>query len=175
MSDFSEKRVDSVLPPNPNIMGEANSHFDISSFGIEFDKMVLNLSLDFSSFDLLDRIQVVKDHLQDTDFDKESCLNVDSVMSWNVQRTGVVRYPFVLKSGDITLLLSSRSSDSIIPSARLEIGSMSCQNGLSSVFDQIKYFLSLNGILIKSTSVSRLDLCLDVHGVGVCQESCHFF
>ncbi len=176
MSDFSVKKVDSVVPPSPNIMGGANSHFGVFSSGVEFDKMVLNLSLDVSSSGLLDKIQVVKNYLQDTDFETESCLNLPfSCMPWNVQRTGVARYPYVLKSGDITLLLSSRRFDSSIPSGRLEIGSISCQNDISSVFDQVKTFLSYNKIFIHSTSVSRLDLCSDVPGVSVNDKNLAFF
>lgn len=86
-------------------------------------------------------------------------------ISFNLGRLGAGKYPFVLKSADITILLSHHSPDGRFPNCRLEVGSMSCwQPGWQAVWAKFLSFLGVcNGSLFRH-NVRRADLTVDLLG-----------
>ena len=88
--------------------------------------------------------------------------NGSAKFAWNICRTGINFYPYVFKSGDLTLGLSSRAPGSKIPNACLMIGSISCQSDVGKLFHDFKWWLGNFGVSVLSDSVSRADLCSDI-------------
>ena len=84
-----------------------------------------------------------------------------NLFSFELSRVGVKLYPYVLRQGDITLFLSSRSVDSKIPNASLSIGSISSNNNPGELLVTIKKWLLNSGILVKKEMVSRVDIFSD--------------
>ncbi len=147
-------------PPNPYLMGGSTRKATLS-----IDTLVLNLYFDHGDCSgLFKNLQIKKDYLQSTSTETETLFEFgrgSKYFNFNIQRNGVKFYPYILKAGDVTLLLSSRDSESSIPSARLQIGSISCQNGTREIFDTIKKWLHLYGLKLVRNSVSRVDVCHD--------------
>ena len=95
--------------------------------GIDFLKV--SFWLDWQSQTFLDLLKVKKEALQATE--TEECVSVHYAgRDWNLFRTGARMFAYRLKCGDVSLLLSSRGATSNIPSARLEIGSLTAQTEL---------------------------------------------
>jgi hypothetical protein len=81
---------------------------------------------------------------------------------WNLHRTGTSRYNFRLSSGDLTLLLNTRRSDGVIPTARLEIGSLSCWSpGFFTIYERMIQWLKILGATIVKEVVSEVHLAAD--------------
>lgn len=159
-SPYSRKRVGDLASPNPYIMGGSTRNSKI-----EIDTLVLNLHISFEHYvgELFSRLASAKDRLQLSNHLSEELFQFSEsqYFRWNLQRTGVKFYPYVLKCGDITLLLSNRDDKNSIPSARLQMGSLTCQDSAYSMFDRIKSWLRLHGLQVKKDSVSRVDICHD--------------
>ncbi|MGL1931384.1 MAG: hypothetical protein OCC45_06440 [Desulfotalea sp.] len=154
------KTCNQPYPPSPNLMGGGTR---LPS--IEFDTLLLNLSIDSSKSKLFKKLKELKAVMQETELTMEQNLVLKSgATRFNLQRTGVRSYPYVLKSGDLILFLSERDHDSAIVPARVQIGSVSCQNGVDESYNIIKGFLRHQGINIKQDQVSRVDLCADMFG-----------
>lgn len=145
-------------PPNPDIMGGSNR--------IELDTLVLSLAINSTDSDIFPHLKEIKSRLQESDHltDERVAFLSDggNRLVFNLQRVGVRMFPYVLKSGDITLFLSERSVDSPIPSGRLQIGSISCQNGVQTIYQNVKDWLQIYGIRVVHDKVSRVDLCADM-------------
>lgn len=88
-------------------------------------------------------------------------------MKWNLQRTGTKLYPYVLKTGDVNLLLSSRSHTSPISNGKIEIGSVSCHEGVFRLYEKLITWLSVHGLVVHREVVSRVDLCADLLGQSI--------
>lgn len=84
------------------------------------------------------------------------------LFSFNLQRTGAKQYPFILRSGDITLKLSPRSHILSAPNVSLEVGSISSQEGLAETVEQFKLWLNYIGGTVVAEKVSRIDLAADL-------------
>lgn len=84
-----------------------------------------------------------------------------NLFSWSLSRTGIKLFPYVLRSGDLTLALSTRPADSRIPNAKLCIGSLSSQNNPGELLVTIKKWLALHQITVVREVVSRADLFAD--------------
>jgi len=112
---------------------------------------------------LLASLKEKKASLQETTSD---CQYVEfgetTIFSWNLQRTGVKLYPYVLKTGDVSFYLSSRKSNSSLPSLQLNIGSLSCQDNLPELLSSFHRWCKYHQIIIKEEMVSRIDLCADI-------------
>lgn len=154
------KKSKKSTPPNPYIMGGSTRNTKI-----EIDTLVLNLHLSISDYgkELFPRLSVAKDRIQNSDHATEELFQFSQseYFKWNLQRVGVKFYPYVLKCGDITLFLSDRDENASIPSARLQMGSLTCQDSASSMYDRIKRWLRLYGLKVEKDSVSRVDICHD--------------
>lgn len=148
----------SFQPPSPNLMGGGTR---IPS--IELDTLLLNLATDSSNSPLFKIMKDSKALMQETELVTEQNLVLKTgATRFNLQRTGVKNYPFVLKSGDLILFLSERAHDSPVVPCRVQIGSVSCQNGVKESYRIIRKFLKHQGISIKKDQVSRVDLCADM-------------
>ena len=111
---------------------------------------------------LIERLKEDRAKVQEGN-DKELFFQVGGtkIFSFNLQRMGSKLYPFILKTGDVSLCLSTRDADSSIPSMQLSVGSISCHNGLTKLLKSFRLWCSLHKIMIKEEKVSRLDLCAD--------------
>lgn len=85
------------------------------------------------------------------------------IFSFALQRTGIKLYPYVLKTGDVTLFLSSRKSDSQIPNMAVHVGSLTSQAGVLPFFKTLGRWFRLHGIKILVEKVSRVDFCCDIN------------
>lgn len=126
-----------------------------------FDTIHLSLSLDVPETVLAELREAKANVQQGQDL---SCLwkfGQTNLFSWELSRTGVKLFPYVLRQGDLTLCLSTRASDSSIPNASLSIGSLSSNNNPFDLLSMFKKWLSLHGIHIRKEVVSRVDLYAD--------------
>lgn len=160
LQSATSKKRKKALPPNPYIMGGSTRNTKI-----EIDTLVLNLHLSISDYgkELFPRLAQAKERIQASDHASEEHFQfADSkYFQWNLQRIGAKFYPYVLRCGDVTLLLSDRDKDSSIPSARLQIGSLTCQDSAYTMFERLKGWLSLFGLTVEKDSISRVDICHD--------------
>lgn len=83
---------------------------------------------------------------------------------FNVRRTGQQFWQYVLVSGDIKLLVSTRDGKSNIPSIRLEIGSISCNQGVMEKVKMVDSLLDFLGVDVLRRTVARVDLFADIRG-----------
>ena len=126
------------------------------------DTLEVSLSLKVENFGTLERFRELKKAVQGT-MSPSVPVNFgqEEFFRWNLQRTGTKLYPYVLKSGDVSLLLSTRNEDSQIPNAKVEIGSVSCQEDAFGIYRKVLMWLKVYGFEHKSNIVSRIDLCVD--------------
>ena len=113
--------------------------------------------------DLLGKLEESKKAVQETSEDCD-CVQFGEtkLFTWAIQRTGVKLFPYVLKTGDVTLYISTRKADSPIPNARLRVGSLSCNNDLDGLLSTLKKWLSHYGVQWIKSDLSRLDLFVDI-------------
>lgn len=132
--------------------------------GIDFLKV--SFWLDWQSTAFLDLLKQKKEALQATE--TEECVSVSYAgRDWNLFRTGARMFAYRLKCGDVTVLLSSRGSNSNVPSARLEIGSLTAQTDLQATFRGIKAYLPRVGGKIVKEQVSEVHLAVDFIGLAI--------
>jgi len=126
------------------------------------DTLVITYNADICEA-TLDRLKNDKLAVQQT---SDACLfhsfGASTLFAWNLQRTGVKFYPYVLKTGDITLCISTRDAKSSMPSMTLSIGSISCSNNLPNILMMFKKWCKNKGITLKKEKVSRVDICADL-------------
>lgn len=132
--------------------------------GIDFLKV--SFWLDWQSTVFLDLLKQKKEALQATE--AEECVSVTYAgRDWNLFRTGARMFAYRLKCGDVSLLLSSRGAKSNIPSARLEIGSLTAQTDLRVILWGIRsYLLQVGGQILKE-QVSEVHLAADFIGLAI--------
>ena len=132
--------------------------------GIDFLKV--SFWLDWQNTAFLDLLKVKKEALQATE--AEECVSVHyGCRDWNLFRTGARMFAFRLKCGDVSLLLSTRGAKSNIPSARLEIGSLSAQTELRDILWGIQVYLPQIGGKIVKEQVSEVHLAADFIGLAI--------
>lgn len=133
---------------------------EIVSSGI--DTLLLSLQADIP-LDLLEKLKEKKLEVQET---IDDCLylpfGVTTLFAFNLQRTGKKLFPYVLKTGDLTVCLSNRKSDSSIPSMQVSVGSIGCNNDLKSLLSSFAMWCKHYKIDIKSEKVSRIDIYADI-------------
>ena len=126
------------------------------------DTIHLSLSLEIPE-PIIDDLRTAKQTIQEGD--REAALwkfGETNLFSWELARTGIKLFPFVLRMGDITLALSARKSDSRIPNAKLCIGSLSSNNNPADLWETVQRWFTLHGIKLVKETVSRVDLFADV-------------
>ena len=111
-------------------------------------------------------IALLKDKKTEVQGTSDDCLFLPfgqtSLFSFNLQRTGVKFFPYVLKTGDFTLFISNRDEKSTIPNMQVTVGSLSCNNGLDQLLETFGKWCRHHKIDIKSEKVSRIDLFADL-------------
>ena len=132
--------------------------------GVDFLKVSLWLEWsEDSSF--LDLLEFKKQYMQSTETDDLAPVTVAG-MSWNLSRTGTRFFAYRLTAGDVTLLLSKRVG-SELPSARLEIGSLTSQTDLLATLVRVRQFLKGVQAKILKEHVGELHLASDFIGVDL--------
>lgn len=132
------------------------------------DTLRISLWLDWENDSLLTHLDEQKELLQSTENDDEAPIATDDTYAWNLHRTGTSKFNFRLTSGDVVILLNRRKSDGVIPTCRIEIGSLSCWTpGFEKVYLDIKGFLRLNGAKIVKERVSEAHIAADFVGTDI--------
>jgi len=129
-----------------------------------FDTLHISLDLFGLTPKIIDNLKYKKELLQLSD--EQECVhdfldNNSGLFRWNLQRTGAKMYPFVLRTGDLTLFISTRSSGSKIPNAKLQIGSISCHQDVPKLIKDFRFWFSCIDVTFEKESVSRFDVCAD--------------
>lgn len=133
--------------------------------GLDFLK--ISFWLEWDSGDFFGELERLKEYIQSGE-DNSAPFHVPGGFDWNLHRTGTSRYNFRLTSGDLTLLLNRRRSDGVVPTARLEIGSLSCWSpGFLLIYERITRWLQVLGATIVRESVSEVHLAADFVGVDI--------
>ena len=113
--------------------------------GIDFLKV--SFWLDWEGSAILEQLEAQKVALQDTEFEESISLHLHG-LDWNLSRTGVRFFSYRLQGGDVVLLLSPRGSKGNMPSARLEIGSLTSQSELPLTLEGIRHFFWQAGVKV---------------------------
>jgi hypothetical protein len=137
--------------------------FQIVNYGL--DTLHISYDVELQNPELLKKLKKVKDSIQRSDEVERTFEILDNGANhfkWNLQRTGSKLYPFVLRTGDLILCMSTRKVGSKIPNMALHVGSLSCAQDLRSTLNTFKFWLSCVGVEIAKESVSRVDICSDI-------------
>jgi hypothetical protein len=127
--------------------------------GLDFLKV--SFWLDWESGDLFKDLETKKTLLQATE-ENSVPYHVPGGFDWNLHRTGTSRYNFRLTSGDLTFLLNTRRGDGVVPTARVEIGSLSCWSpGFFTIYERMVSWLKALGASIVKEIVSEVHLTAD--------------
>lgn len=120
----------------------------------------------FSEF--LAHLKAVKDGIQATEEQEFAPIGFDRHdAQFNLARTGTRFFPYRLVSGDVTLLLADKPGTANMPTARLEIGSITSQTRLLAAIDDVKQlFASLYTIILKE-NIAELHMAADFIGVDL--------
>lgn len=132
--------------------------------GIDFLKV--SFWLDWQSQAFLDLLKVKKEALQATETEESVSVHYAG-RDWNLFRTGARMFAYRLRCGDVSLLLSYRGANSNIPSARLEIGSLTAQTELQDMLWGIQVYLPQIGGKIVKEQVSEVHLAADFIGLPI--------
>lgn len=124
-----------------------------------YDRLEVSLFATVPS-SLIAKIRTVKEKLQEG-HDDESLLEYQGI-SWLVQRVGIRNYPYVIKTGDITVCLSARGPQAQIPSASIRIGSVTSQEGAISAACRVRAWFEHQGMYIDRETVARFDYAVDI-------------
>ena len=133
--------------------------------GLDFLK--ISFWLEWDSGDLFGDLDHLKEYIQCGE-DNSASFHVPGGFDWNLHRTGTARYKYRLTTGDLTLLLNRRRSDGVVPTARLEIGSLSCWSpGFFPIYERIIRWLKVLGASIIRESISEVHLAADFVGTNI--------
>ncbi len=130
-----------------------------------FDALEINYKIDYlRTVRLWERLDAKKFALlsgieQEVAFE---FMQTNDDFGFSLQRQGKKFFPYMLRSGDIFLALSSRSHESNMPNMSLKIGSLTCQGDLDNFFLNFHHFLRMLGCKVASCTVSRVDICADI-------------
>jgi len=169
VADTQVKSTTAAAPAGGSAAGRGGSfgvQAPISCTPVVANSAVDTLCLSFKATvepELLERLKSLKAEVQESDDDCQFLpFGETTLFSWNLHRTGVKLYPFVLRTGDVSLFLSSRADSSTIPTMQLSIGSLSCQDNLPHLLRSFKMWCVYHKIAIKEEIVSRIDICADL-------------
>jgi hypothetical protein len=140
--------------------------------GLDFLKVSLHLDWSDSRF-MADLARMKLSFADEDDNVSELPFHIEGGLDFNLLRKGGGKYPYKLKSGDITLLFSNHKSDASFPNCRLEIGSISCwEPGCFSLYTRILSWLRVFGAQVRKEKVSEFHLTADI--LGCCFSSSGF-
>ena len=139
-----------------------SSPLQVANFGT--DTIYINYHIAWEAMDrIFPLLEELKAWLQSgTDQEANVKYGNTSLFSFNLQRGGSKHYQYILKTGDITFLLSPRSHISTQPNACLQIGSISSQEGIRETVKAFRLWVHHHGGTIFQEAVSRIDICTDV-------------
>jgi len=129
-----------------------------------FDTFHISYHAEINNKMLFERMEQAKSELQQTsDTEVHFEITKTDCFSWNLQRTGIKFYPYVLRSGDLIFAISPNTPvDSTVPNMSLMIGSLSSQGDVVQMHEMFKSFLEIQGVKVVKEMTSRSDLCADL-------------
>lgn len=134
----------------------------VANFGIDTLGIAFHIGFDHPE-KIFPALAEMKRGLQASDEDEcHYKFGETDLLSFNLQRTGTKQYPYSMSSGDITLRLTPQKHTGVKPNVFLEIGSISCQEGLRDTIRRFKMWIHQIGGTIFREKVSRLDPSVDV-------------
>ncbi len=140
----------------------------VNSIQPGIDTLHVSIHANIENYSVFDDLKFIKKQLQ-AGFGTSLPFNFGQkeYFRFNLNRIGTKFYPYVLTSGDITLLLSSRSVDSQIPNIKIEIGSISSQDDLFGVYYRLLHWLKVYGFTVEREIISRVDVAVDCIGQNI--------
>jgi hypothetical protein len=175
---LAKRSISQHLPSALNVAVESGGKTRITCpltvvNGLDFLKV--SFWLDWDSNNLLRELENLKTVAQS--FDNDSIpFHAPGGFDWNLHRAGTSQYTFRLTSGDLTFLLNTRQSDGVVPTARLEIGSLSCWSpGFFTIYERMILWLKALGASIVKETVSEVHLAADfintdITSLGIANE-----
>lgn len=130
------------------------------------DFLKLSWWLTWDNADFFAYLKEVKGKLQKTANKQRAAVKLYE-MDWTLDRRGTGMYPYRLKQGDITILLGHRNPEGRIATARIEIGSLTCQTSLDQAYGDILCAFEMLGAELKREQVSEVHLAADFLGVDL--------
>lgn len=109
---------------------------------------------------LLETLEIMKQELQASEKDLVKCFEYKS-FTWNLHRTGTRIFTYRLTMGDVVLMFNRRKAEGQMPTARLEIGSLSSQTAAKQIYTDVKHWLKLQGGRIIKERISEVHLAAD--------------
>lgn len=133
--------------------------------GIDFLKV--SFWLEWETLSVLEELESLKNAVQSTEEPTIQFRIVENC-TWNLHRSGTLKFNYRLTSGDVTLLLNNRKANGSIPTARLEIGSLSCWSpGYLYYYERVKRLLQFLGATLIREEVSEVHLAVDFLNVDI--------
>ena len=127
------------------------------------DTLALSYHIMWDNGKIFDELAEQKKAIQ-SGKDKEATFKFGntSLFSFNLQRTGNSNYAYILRCGDITISLNRQHWSSTMPNCMVEIGSLSCQQGVQETVRTISRWFDFYGCNAMGEKVSRIDIAADV-------------
>ncbi|MCI5159891.1 MAG: hypothetical protein D3906_15990, partial [Candidatus Electrothrix sp. AUS1_2] len=132
------------------------------------DKLKVSLHLDWKGSAFLPMLSDFREQLRMSEKDHIPCDSIEFIdgMRFNMRPYGASKYPYVLDSGDITLLFSNHKPGAQFPNCRIEIGSMSCWHpGWLDLYEKITGWLRDQGAVIEQQKVTEFHITADLLGL----------
>ncbi|MCI5159184.1 MAG: hypothetical protein D3906_12290 [Candidatus Electrothrix sp. AUS1_2] len=132
------------------------------------DKFKVSLHLRWKNAEFLPMLSGFRDQLRLSEKENIPCDSIEFLdgMRFNMRPYGASKYPYVLDSGDITLLFSNHKPGAQFPNCRIEIGSMSCWHpGWLDLYEKITGWLRDQGAVIERQKLTAFDITVDLLGV----------
>ena len=131
------------------------------------DYLKVNLWIEWEDESFLTELERLKNiaQVQDVDTVPYHC---PGGFDWNVSRTGTKHYTYILTSGDISLLFNRRHAHGVVPTVRVEIGSVSCwKPGYLYLYERLITWFRLLGGKVVQEKVSEVHLAADFIGTDI--------
>lgn len=165
-----KKRRPGVPQSNVTSIGEKGGRARVSRpprVVRNLDFLKVNFWIEWEDSRFLQEVEGLKIFAQAQDVDSVP-YHCPGGFDWNVSRTGTKSYNFVLSSGDITLLFNRRRANGVVPTMRMEIGSVSCWTpGYFHLYERILRWIQLLGGQVVKETVSEIHLAADFIGVDI--------
>lgn len=132
------------------------------------DTLKISFWIKWEDESFLDELETLKRQVQLSEHLSSLPYHCPGGFDWNVDRTGTKLFTYRLLSGDLTLLVNTRSTEGNIPNIRLEIGSQSCwMPSYNEIYERFQKWISALGGKITKEIISEVHLTADIIGIAI--------